>query len=308
MTINPKVAYTLGSLAFASLVGYVAYETGKEVGAMKTEQDFLERMAQHEQEALEEDASKEELPEDPQQEVSEEPAKPDYKAIDARVRQRVIERQMAEDPKLSEEDAWQYQLDEQVSPNEQAKRDFLKEHPYEGSDPRRNEKTDEELTMEADQIYMRNATRYIENDNVINLLYSLENYYVEVGPAIDQITYENSVDERNQIREAKGLAPLTKPTWFDLYIYFLRDFQDDPEELNKHAEDLLWAWTDYMNNYDYITPEELIHNFENNIVAAGNHYSPFSLTQSQINFLESKYRNNLSGQKNEWISPASPLI
>lgn len=47
MTINPKVAYTLGSLAFASLVGYVAYETGKEVGAMRTEQDFLERMAQH---------------------------------------------------------------------------------------------------------------------------------------------------------------------------------------------------------------------------------------------------------------------
>lgn len=308
MTINPKVAYTLGSLAFASLVGYVAYETGKEVGAMRTEQDFLERMAQHEQEALEEDASKEKLPEDTQPEVSEEPEKPDYKAIDARVRQRVIERQMAEDPKLPEEDAWQYQVDDQVSPNEQAKRDFLKEHPYEGSDPRRNEKTDEELTMEADQIYMRNATRYIENDNVINLLYSLENYYVEVGPAIDQITYENSVDERNQIREAKGLAPLTKPTWFDLYIYFLRDFQDDPEELNKHAEDLLWAWTDYMNNYDYITPEELIHNFENNIVAAGNHYSPFSLTQSQVNFLESKYRNNLSGQKNEWISPASPLI
>lgn len=300
MTINPKVAYTLGSLAFASLVGYVAYETGKEVGAMRTEQDFLERMAQHEQEALEE-----ELPEDPQ---PEEPEEPDYKAIDARVRQRVIERQMAEDPKLPEEDAWQYQVDDQVSPNEQAKRDFLKEHPYEGSDPRRNEKTDEELTMEADQIYMRNATRYIENDNVINLLYSLENYYVEMGPAIDQITYENSVDERNQIREAKGLSPLTKPTWFDLYIYFLRDFQDEPEELNKHAEDLLWAWNDYMNNYGYITPEELIHNFENNIVAAGNHYSPFSLTQSQVNFLESKYRNNLSGQKNEWISPASPLI
>lgn len=301
MTINPKVAYTLGSIAFASLVGYVAYETGKEVGVMRTEQDFLERMAQHEQEALEE-----EQPEEPKE--PETPAEPDYKKVDARVRQRVIERQMAEDPKLPEEDAWQYQVDDQVSPNEQAKRDFLKEHPYEGSDPRRNEKTDEELTMEADQIYMRNATRYIENDNVINLLYSLENYYVEVGPAIDQITYENSVDERNQIREAKGLAPLTKPTWFDLYIYFLRDFQDDPEELNKHAEDLLWAWTDYTNNYDYITPEELIHNFENNIVAAGNHYSPFSLTQSQVNFLESKYRNNLSGQKNEWISPASPLI
>lgn len=299
MTINPKVAYTLGSLAFASLVGYVAYETGKEVGAMRTEQDFLERMAQHEQEALEE-----EQPETPQPEA---PAEPDYKAIDAIVRQRVLERQMAEDPKLPEEDAWQYQTEE-VSPNEQAKRDFLKEHPYEGSDPRRNEKTDEELTMEADQIYMRNATRYIENDNITNLLYSLENYYVEMGPAIDQITYENSVDERNQIREAKGLAPLTKPTWFDLYIYFLRDFQDDPEELNKHAEDLLWAWTDYMNNYDYITQEELIHNFENNIVAAGNHYSPFGLTQSQVNFLESKYRNNLSGQKNEWISPASPLI
>lgn len=302
MTINPKVAYTLGSIAFASLVGYVAYETGKEVGAMKTEQDFLERMAQHEQEALEEEQPETQKPEEPK-----EPAEQDYKKIDAIVRQRVLERQMAEDPKLPEEDAWQYQTEE-VSPNEQAKRDFLKEHPYEGSDPRRNEKTDEELTMEADQIYMRNATRYIENENITNLLYSLENYYVEVGPAIDQITYENSVDERNQIREAKGLAPLTKPTWFDLYIYFLRDFQDDPEELNKHAEDLLWAWNDYMNNYDYITPEELIHNFENNIVAAGNHYSPFSLTQSQVNFLESKYRNNLSGQKNEWISPASPLI
>lgn len=305
MTINPKVAYTLGSLAFASLVGYVAYETGKEVGAMKTEQDFLERMAQHEQEALEEEQPETQKPEEPKE--PEAPAEKDYKKIDALVRQRVLERQMVEDPKLPEEDAWQYQTEE-VSPNEQAKRDFLKEHPYEGSDPRRNEKTDEELTMEADQIYMRNATRYIENENITNLLYSLENYYVEVGPAIDQITYENSVDERNQIREAKGLAPLTKPTWFDLYIYFLRDFQDDPEELNKHAEDLLWAWNDYMNNYDYITPEELIHNFENNIVAAGNHYSPFSLTQSQVNFLESKYRNNLSGQKNEWISPASPLI
>lgn len=300
MTINPKVAYTLGSIAFASLVGYVAYETGKEVGVMRTEQDFLERMAQHEQEALEE-----EQPEEPKE--PETPAEPDYKKVDALVRQRVLERQMAEDPKLPEEDAWQYQTEE-VSPNEQAKRDFLEEHPYEGSDQRRNEKTDEELTMEADQIYMRNATRYIENDNITNLLYSLENYYVEVGPAIDQITYENSVDERNQIREAKGLAPLTRPTWFDLYIYFLRDFQDDPEELNKHAEDLLWAWTDYMNNYDYVTQEELIHNFENNIVAAGNHYSPFGLTQSQVNFLESKYRNNLSGQKNEWISPASPLI
>ena len=305
MTINPKVAYTLGSLAFASLVGYVAYETGKEVGVMKTEQDFLERMAQHEQEALEEEQPETQKPEEPKE--PEAPVEQDYKKIDALVRQRVLERQMAEDPKLPEEDAWQYQTEE-VSPNEQAKRDFLKEHPYEGSDPRRNEKTDEELTMEADQIYMRNATRYIENENITNLLYSLENYYVEVGPAIDQITYENSVDERNQIREAKGLAPLTKPTWFDLYIYFLRDFQDDPEELNKHAEDLLWAWNDYMNNYDYITPEELIHNFENNIVAAGNHYSPFSLTQSQVNFLESKYRNNLSGQKNEWISPASPLI
>jgi len=305
MTINPKVAYTLGSLAFASLVGYVAYETGKEVGTMRTEQDFLDRMAQHEQEALEEQQPETPQPEKPKE--PEAPAEQDYKKIDALVRQRVLERQMAEDPKLPEEDAWQYQAEE-VSPNEQAKRDFLKEHPYEGSDPRRNEKTDEELTMEADQIYMRNATRYIENDNITNLLYSLENYYVEVGPAIDQITYENSVDERNQIREAKGLAPLTKPTWFDLYIYFLRDFQDDPEELNKHAEDLLWAWNDYMNNYDYITPEELIHNFENNIVAAGNHYSPFSLTQSQVNFLESKYRNNLSGQKNEWISPASPLI
>lgn len=305
MTINPKVAYTLGSIAFASLVGYVAYETGKEVGAMRTEQDFLERMAQHEQEALEEEQPETPQPEEPKE--PEAPAEPDYKKVDALVRQRVLERQMAEDPKLPEEDAWQYQTEE-VSPNEQAKRDFLEEHPYEGSDPRRNEKTDEELTMEADQIYMRNATRYIENDNITNLLYSLENYYVEVGPAIDQITYENSVDERNQIREAKGLAPLTRPTWFDLYIYFLRDFQDDPEELNKHAEDLLWAWTDYMNNYDYVTQEELIHNFENNIVAAGNHYSPFGLTQSQVNFLESKYRNNLSGQKNEWISPASPLI
>lgn len=323
--MNPKVAWTIGVALVTGALTYSAYRVGEEVGKTKNNNEWLERLALKEQKAMAYDSC--DSP-DENRPHAEEPT-----VIDVEPQEQDIQ---IEDPdsvtyspndlKFHETDedgdeiatirppfdAWGKRLEGilQDDPdagrplNEVYRQAFEKEHPKPKKKP-----TLEELNMEATEKYIENSLRYINNPEVQAFLRRLENYFVEDGPAVDQIAWENSVDKRNQIREHMGLDPVTQPTWFDMYMYFLHDFEDEIEQLNAKAEDLLWVWNDYTNNYiDEPSAEDLFYDFSNNILPVGNHYSPFSLSQAQVNFLEEQHRNNLTGQKNEWITVESPAI
>lgn len=321
--MNPKIIATLTYATITGIAVYSAYRIGEEVGKQRKEFELLETFKQRELAILQEEESAEEPDrhestlaeeEDMLEELvtEEEPAEDpeDEEVIIDHVRGAVYPNSLKyheEDMEAAMNENWDRIWGEQQKTLVQRYHEkFLEHHPYEAS--KSKTKTKEELTMEADQAYITNAVRYINSEATIALLVELDEYYVEEGPAVDQITFENSLDKRNTIRQAHGLDPVSIPTWFDLYIYFLRDFEDDPNELNEKLEDLMAVWRDYTYNYGQIGIEDVLHAFSMNMVPAGSHYSPFGLSQSQVNYLEENYRNNLTGQKNEWIRVESPLI
>ena len=319
--MNPKIAWTIGIALATGALTYSAYRVGEEVGKTKNNNEWLERLALKEQEALDSEPEQQERPRAEEPVIYEENPEPYIPSEDPdSIAYSPNELKFHETDEDGDEietivppfDAWGKRLEDILQDDPDAGRPvsevyrqaFEKEHPKPKKKP-----TLEELNMEATEKYIENSLRYINDPEVREFLRTLEAYFVEDGPAVDQIAWENSVDKRNQIREHMGLDPVTQPTWFDMYMYFLHDFEDEIEELNAKAKDLLWVWNDYTNSYvDEPTTEDLFYDFSNNILPVGNHYSPFSLSQAQVNFLEEQHRNNLTGQKNEWITVESPAI
>lgn len=321
--MNPKIAWTIGIALATGALTYSAYRVGEEVGKTKNNNEWLERLALKEQQAMEAESHNEKQPAEqqdiyidieakPEEDIPEEdPDSEDYSPNELKFHETDEDGDEIETIRPPF-DAWGRRIEGILQDDPDAGRPisevyrqaFEQEHPKPKKKP-----TLEELNMEATEKYIENSLRYINNPEVREFLRNLEGYFVEDGPAVDQIAWENSVDKRNQIREHMGLEPVTQPTWFDMYMYFLHDFEDEIEELNTKAADLLWVWNDYTTSYiDEPTTEDIFYDFSNNILPVGNHYSPFSLTQAQVNFLEEQHRNNLTGQKNEWITVESPAI
>lgn len=301
--MNIKLVTTVLTATFVSGVAlYSAYRIGEEVGKQQTENEFLEKLKQIEAKSLAEEAE-EQATEIKEEKLNTEPI------TSAKISSLDIDDIISDIEPDDMNQVWEDLVDSLPKGNgtisEVYKEKFKEVHPYEASDTKT---TQEDTTMQADNIYFNNALRYIESEATKGLLLELDEYYVEKGPAIDQIMWENSLDKRNTIRDQKGLAPISIPTWFDMYQYFLRDFEDEPELINKKVQDLMFVWADYTTNYGEVAIEEVLYAFSYNLVPAGSHYSPFGLSQSQVDFLEGNYRNNLSGQKNEWINVESPLI
>lgn len=329
--MNPKLIIALASIAGVTATGFIAYRIGEEVGIAKTEKKYLSIMEQIEQRSIEledaESALKESLSSNTSTDTTKAtvstintdsptpaviwPKGTDLDSVDEEDPDTINVAGVLGKGSLPGEVQFHEPVDDLSDADEKAlsqieKDRFLEQHPYEGS----KKKTTEEKSMEADKAYIASSLRYITEPRVTQQLIELDDIYVEQGPAVDQIMWENSVSNRNVIRASKGgLDLISQPTWFDMYIYFLRDFSQDPDEINIKARELLSILNGYLNNYDPVNIEEVLYAFSMNIAPVGApYYSPFGLTQQQVNKLEENRRNDLSGQRNEWLNDEMPLI
>ena len=272
---------------------FVSYRVGEEVGKIKAtrEQKFLmdamiDVAEQHEAE-LEE--TRNEI------EAAKEPEFPDWVA------------QADEIPPFSYDediDDTDYETTEM-----QDYETFLQLH------PRTSTEDKDTLIMEANEKYRAMMARYIpEGSATKQFLYYLDNFQVTLDngemnsgiPVTDQITIENSISERRVMMFSLGLPEPKIPTWFDLYMWFLRD--EDVYSMSTKATELMETLEAYGEDLelDIDDPEQLSHildSFSYGEILDNNLYSPFGLTAEEYEFLVRNHRNTLDGQRNEWLSP-----
>lgn len=181
--------------------------------------------------------------------------------------------------------------------------------------PRTSTEDKDILIMEANEKYRAMMARYIpEGSATKQFLYYLDNFQVTLDngemnggiPVTDQITIENSISERREMMFALGLPEPKVPTWFDLYMWFLRD--EDVYSMSSKATELMETLAAYGEDLelDIDDPEQLsriLDSFSYGEILDNNLYSPFGLTAEEYEFLVRNHRNTLDGQRNEWLSP-----
>lgn len=181
--------------------------------------------------------------------------------------------------------------------------------------PRTSTEDKDILIMEANEKYRAMMARYIpEGSATKQFLYYLDNFQVTLDngemnsgiPVTDQITIENSISERREMMFSLGLAEPKVPTWFDLYMWFLRD--EDTYSMSTKATELMETLAAYGEDLemDIDDPEQLsriLDSFSYGEILDNNLYSPFGLTAEEYEFLVRNHRNTLDGQRNEWLSP-----